>query len=201
MKYLLTAIMFFFIAGPTQASLIFDLTYNSVGSTPENNGAAGNAFGTFEIDVVAGELFTVSDLLSLDITAHTTNTSTHRYLLSSLTNVVIVGLLSVSFEGVVSDDGLTVSFTDIFLKNGVTGFGCNIIKCEIGGIIQTIGDDTSGDADLSDLFNYGTQDEIRNAFNVSLKSTPNIPVPEPSTLIVFALGMMGLLLPRFNRKS
>ncbi|MFT6350476.1 MAG: hypothetical protein ACJAYB_003526 [Psychromonas sp.] len=200
MKYLLTVIMFFFIAGPTQASLIFDLTYSSIGSTPKNPGAAGNAFGTFEIDVLAGELFTVSDLLALDITAHTTNTSTHKYLLSSLTNVVLGDLLRVSFEGVVSDDGLTVTFTDIFLKNGGTGFGCNMLKCESGGIVQTIGNDTSGDAALSDLFNYGTQDEIRNAFNVSLKSTPNIPVSEPSTLVVFALGIMGLLSRRFNKK-
>lgn len=190
MKYLITTtIIFFLIAWPTQANLIFDLTYDSANSTSNNDDADGKASGSFMIDVAAGQSFGSSNLLALNITVETTNTKIQKYL---------TPLLTTSFEGLVSEDGLTVSFTDIFLKNGSTGFGCNMLKCENGGIIQTIGNDTSGEQRITkittnDLFKYDTQEEIRSSLVVSLKNQTNISIPEPSTIVIFVLAMVGVL--------
>jgi hypothetical protein len=207
MRYVLVTIILFFVAGTTHANLIFDLTYSSTGSSASKTGAVGNALGTFELNKMAGELFTVHDLVALDITVKTTNTTTQKYFTPKLSdrlpneqnNLIREQIIGIIFEGKISENGLTVSFTDIFLKNGVTQFGCNMFDCNSGGVIQVVGSDTSGDTTLSDLFNYDNQEDIRNSFKVALKKNPYVAVSEPATIVFIALGMMGLILRRLKQ--
>ena len=199
--------MFFFVTSSAHANLVFSLAYNSTDSTATKSDAVGYALGTFELNKAAGGAFTVLDLVALDISVHTTNTFNQKYLLPSLLDIFFSeqnsnlhsDVAGVIFEGKISNDGLTVSFTDIFLKNGVAGFGCNMFDCISGGVIQVIGNDTSGNTLLSDLFKYDTQENIHNSFKTTLHNAPNVTIPEPSTIIVFALGTMALILRRFKQ--
>jgi hypothetical protein len=65
-------------------------------------------------------------------------------------------------------------------------------------VIQVVGNDTSGDTMVSDLFNYDNQEDIRNSFEVALKRNPYVAVSEPATIVFIALGMVGLILRRLK---
>lgn len=207
MRYVLVTIILFFVAGTTHANLIFDLTYSSIDSEASKTGADGNALGTFELNKAAGESFTVQDLVALDIAVETTSTTKQAYFTLPLNGGFIneqseqirEQIMGIIFEGEISESGLTVSFKDIFLNNGVAKFGCNMFDCISGGVIQVVGNDTSGDTMVSDLFNYDNQEDIRNSFEVALKRNPYVAVSEPATIVFIALGMVGLILRRLKQ--
>ena len=179
----LAGLAVFGMPGRASASLMFDFSWSSAGSTPTPAGAVGSATGTFTIDKAASEAFVISDVTAFSITAMSTNISSFSISAFGAPNF---------FTGTIAGDGLSASLTDIFIGDVTEGFGCTSANCAGAGRVGV----GSGGAD--DFFDFGNGLAAQQSFVLTASSMGS--VPEPSTLLLFSAGLTGLALRRYRKR-
>lgn len=179
----LAGLMCFGLANPAHAALMFDFSWSSTGSTPTPSGAVGSASGTITIDKMAGEAFGIADITAIAISTMSSNTA-----LVSYTSPTDIAFLVGSIDGT----GATASFTDFFIGNVTTGFGCTSAFCAGAGRVAV------GSGGVDDFFDFGNGLLAQQSF-VLTASAPtggggNTGIPEPAGVTLLGLGLAGLAL-------
>ena len=185
-KHLAAAVAAFLCLGfanPTHAALMFDFSWSSTGAAPTPAGAVGSASGTITIDKMAGESFGVADVTAIAISVMSTNTAPVSYI--SPTDVAFL-------VGNIDGAGATASFTDFFIGNVTTGFGCTSAFCAGAGRVAV------GSGGVDDFFDFGNGLLAQQSF-VLTASAPtggggSTGIPGPAGVSLLGLGLAGLAL-------
>jgi hypothetical protein len=111
---------------------------------------------------------------------------------------------AVTILGSNSFDGFTHDSWGLF--QGVNGLAAVIYSVELGDNINNLDSVSIEDSGILDMSGYGgytgtMSTLLVRAATVIQPSQPTNSVPEPSTLAIFALGLMGLASRRFKKQS
>ncbi|MDO6447576.1 PEP-CTERM sorting domain-containing protein, partial [Colwellia sp. 1_MG-2023] len=141
--------------------------------------------------ILKTSLFTVADITDMTYNQYnyawvTANNSTYR--IDSYGNVNISGSSDFTYYNAFNGGGtngnwLLNAANNTIALNGAGGVGTQILKTSLFTV-----------ADITDM----TYNQYNYAWVTVTKSTD---VPEPSTLAIFALGMIGLASRRFKKQS
>ena len=175
------------VSGLANAGLMFDFYWT--GDTSEDSTIVSTAdstlmaMGTIEIDAAFGSTFDFSDILFTNISV--TGDSIQDFIFTSWSSI----------GGTIAADGMSASFNASgnpysYISNF---YGCYYGGC--GGDFSILVIDQDGGGSSRQVFYVNAEDAL-----ASMKMT-RTEVPEPSTLAIFALGVIGVASLRFKKQS